>query len=543
MAYIDIPIDVNGDDAASYHNHSGYTSNAGGWIPIQQHVNTSLATVAGWRFKIPSTIDPADITDVHLRVTSNGTGTTAFASPLDVRVEKTTAPPIFANNDTQRPSNRHAAAVTASATSYGWSPAAVTSGQLVPSFPNIATDVVARMTDGAYVPDTTYVGILVKAPIAGPLTIQANSREAASSGLRPVLRVTYDAPPTWDAISQTNVSYTDGVGNATFRVLDIDVPAGEPPDPAGRPVVVYLHGGGWRSGVGGPSMINATWKSMLLGMGVIVVNASYSLVQSDILISNVGRSFPEPLQDMRTLANWLTTNAEEYRIDTTKMVLAGESAGGHVAIFTVASQGDTSNYTGYQNVNNNRSNVPGNTRPAFDLDKNISSTPFAAAWAWVAPIDVWEITQHPNSTQAAANAITRTGYMGADQFNPPGSSFKELDLHHYIAGTGTTYGSTTHEPQVPIGYMRATSDSIVTPAAGVDALYTALGTSGFTYDRPSVGTISETGLSRFEVATAHDAAPTDATGRAQFADWLEVVLGLEDPPPAVSAWQPQIISY
>lgn len=55
----------------------------------------------------------------------------------------------------------------------------------------------------------------------------------------------------------------------------------------------------------------------------------------------------------------------------------------------------------------------------------------------------------------------------------------------------------------------------------------------------SVGTISETGLTRFEVATSHEGTADDSGGHALFADWLEVVLNITEPEPV--AWKPQVI--
>ena len=112
--------------------------------------------------------------------------------------------------------------------------------------------------------------------------------------------------------------------------LDAYVPAknlgGEPwveYSPVRKPVLLYIHGGGWNS-------LNRSIRNLnflpYVDKGWAVVNIDYRLLDQ--------APFPAGIADCRYALNWIYENADKYKFDTTKIVVSGESAGGHLALMT-----------------------------------------------------------------------------------------------------------------------------------------------------------------------------------------------------------------
>jgi acetyl esterase/lipase len=101
----------------------------------------------------------------------------------------------------------------------------------------------------------------------------------------------------------------------------LDVYAQRTPSPA--PTVIYIHGGGWVRGTKEASMLSLL---PYLALGYSVVNVEYRL-------GNVALA-PAAVEDCRCALRWVIEHAKEYNIDTARLVVAGASAGGHLALTT-----------------------------------------------------------------------------------------------------------------------------------------------------------------------------------------------------------------
>ncbi len=102
--------------------------------------------------------------------------------------------------------------------------------------------------------------------------------------------------------------------------LDLYVPR----DAAGpTPVLVYIHGGGW---VGNSKEANVLRILPYLEMGWAVANVEYRL-------GAVERA-PAAVEDCLCALRWIIQNADQYNFDTSRIVTAGNSAGGHLALTT-----------------------------------------------------------------------------------------------------------------------------------------------------------------------------------------------------------------
>lgn len=96
--------------------------------------------------------------------------------------------------------------------------------------------------------------------------------------------------------------------------LDLYLPA-ETKNP---PLVVFIHGGGWRAG--SKDRCPVTW---LADHGFAVASISYRLTDKAI--------FPAQVHDCKAAVRWLRAHAKEYGYSTEKIAVAGSSAGGHLA--------------------------------------------------------------------------------------------------------------------------------------------------------------------------------------------------------------------
>jgi len=97
--------------------------------------------------------------------------------------------------------------------------------------------------------------------------------------------------------------------------LDILRPAEQPKQP--MPVIVWIHGGGWRSGDKGNN------TKMLLPF----VQHGYTCASIDYRFSNVA-TFPAQIQDCKCAIRFLRAHAKQYNIDPDRIGVWGGSAGG-----------------------------------------------------------------------------------------------------------------------------------------------------------------------------------------------------------------------
>jgi len=90
-----------------------------------------------------------------------------------------------------------------------------------------------------------------------------------------------------------------------------------------KPVLLYIHGGGWTS-------LNRSYRNLnflpYVEKGWAVVNIDYRLLKQ--------APFPACIADCRHALNWIYENADGFRFDTSRIVVSGESAGGHLALMT-----------------------------------------------------------------------------------------------------------------------------------------------------------------------------------------------------------------
>ncbi len=131
-------------------------------------------------------------------------------------------------------------------------------------------------------------------------------------------------PARWAAtVAGQYLIYPDRVyGVANNYQLKLDVwQKQDSKDPL--PTVIYIHGGGWIFG----DRTGSTLQLMpYLQLGWNAVNVEYRMASVS--------PAPAAVEDCRCALRWVVQHAAEYNIDVNRIVLTGNSAGGHLALTT-----------------------------------------------------------------------------------------------------------------------------------------------------------------------------------------------------------------
>ena len=117
---------------------------------------------------------------------------------------------------------------------------------------------------------------------------------------------------------QPNITYA--TANNTDLKLDLYLPHNHATP---RPTLILFHGGGW---VAGRKEQNVLYLLPYLSMGWAVINVEYRMAPNSLA--------PAAVEDCRCALRWAAYHAKEYNFDTSKIVLTGTSAGGHLALIT-----------------------------------------------------------------------------------------------------------------------------------------------------------------------------------------------------------------
>lgn len=123
---------------------------------------------------------------------------------------------------------------------------------------------------------------------------------------------------------QTNVVYASGSG----RDLHLDVFYPSHKRKKGRPGVLMVHGGGWRSG---NRSMEVPMAQQLAAKGYVAVTVEYRLSPE--------AQYPAGIYDLKAAVRWMRAHAAEFGLDTSKIAAYGCSSGAQMASFLGTTNG------------------------------------------------------------------------------------------------------------------------------------------------------------------------------------------------------------
>lgn len=131
------------------------------------------------------------------------------------------------------------------------------------------------------------------------------------------------APPP--GVTVRDISVQGGAGMIPAKLYTPDGGAA-----GARPVIVYFHGGGWV--IANPEDYDASARALARETGAMVISVDYRKAPE--------HKFPAQHEDALAAWRWAASNAARLGGDPERMALAGESAGGNLAVATaVAARG------------------------------------------------------------------------------------------------------------------------------------------------------------------------------------------------------------
>ncbi|HEX8786681.1 MAG TPA: alpha/beta hydrolase [Telluria sp.] len=169
------------------------------------------------------------------------------------------------------------------------------------------------------------VAPVTAAPVAkdAPESYTAETTYAKLVRHYPFIRVVGHALPATVRVER-DLTYVQH-GGRTLQ-LDLYVPAS--PGAAPLPGIVFVHGGGWRSGV----------RENFAPIAIRMAEHGYAAATISYRLSAEAR-YPAAVQDAKAAVRWMRANAARYGIDPQRIAIGGASAGGQIAGLAGVSEG------------------------------------------------------------------------------------------------------------------------------------------------------------------------------------------------------------
>jgi acetyl esterase/lipase len=168
----------------------------------------------------------------------------------------------------------------------------------------------------------------VSAPVADPQPA-LSAAIAPTSTQQPAVRANQptqslvSAPQKVEIHEASNVAYAHTAGtDAALQMLDVYYAE---PASAHRPVMIYIHGGGWTSG--DKSHVDVK-PQFFVQAGYVFISVNYRLSPQAL--------FPAHVQDVAAAVAWAVKNIAQYGGDSSRIFVSGHSAGGHLAVLVAS---------------------------------------------------------------------------------------------------------------------------------------------------------------------------------------------------------------
>ncbi|KQY20816.1 carboxylesterase family protein [Rhizobium sp. Root483D2] len=165
-----------------------------------------------------------------------------------------------------------------------------------------------------------FYGIPYAAPPVGDLRWAAPAPAKSWQGVRPAVEF------------GSNCAQRDGlesvrVENEDCLYLNVQRPAGTAAD-ANLPVLVYIHGGGWRGGSGNVENLEKLVRdNRIIGIAINYRLGSLGFMAHPALSASAGQSGNYGFMDQQAALRWVQDNAASFGGNPKAVTIAGESAG------------------------------------------------------------------------------------------------------------------------------------------------------------------------------------------------------------------------
>lgn len=132
---------------------------------------------------------------------------------------------------------------------------------------------------------------------------------------------------------KTDIVYAekkDYLGNDIQLKLDVYQPAEDTEN--NRPVIIWVHGGGMYVGSKNESWDPVTFLANgLAKKGYVFVSIDYRLNPEWEASNAFNETIKNAAEDVASSVDWVKANADEYGIDSSRIIIAGHSAGAEIA--------------------------------------------------------------------------------------------------------------------------------------------------------------------------------------------------------------------
>ena len=265
------------------------------------------------------------------------------------------------------------------------------------------------------------------------------------------------------ALAPSSVTAASPDASAVYHTVDgqaLSVAIYRPPGPPRAwPTLFYIHGGGWNGGGNDTARTDYRWHA---NHGWLVISAQYRLATA------TDHTWNQAPGDVACALAWTAGNATQLGVDLNRLVLAGDSAGGNLAI-----------NLGYSAAAGTARSNCGGTVPV--------PAAVVAAYPAVNPVSVYDDNFALGSVSGSA-AVAE--YAGGTPHQYPGR-YKAISSSTYITGKApqTLIIEPEHDSRVPPGGVYAFAGQA--RAAGVDITLAAIPFANHAFNFYAAGTIGD----------------------------------------------------
>ena len=132
---------------------------------------------------------------------------------------------------------------------------------------------------------------------------------------------------TLSRIASEQVSYFADIDYGEEARQQLDIYSAKDNQPVNAPVLIFIHGGRWRSGY---KEWNGFMAPAMVDLPAVLVSIRYGL--------SPDFHFPAPLHDCLQALAWVHRNIADYGGDPDRIFIGGHSAGGHLSALTTLRQ-------------------------------------------------------------------------------------------------------------------------------------------------------------------------------------------------------------